>query len=285
MPSLKDIRRRIVAVRNTQKVTRAMKLVAAARLRRAQKKALEGRIYASAVYDTVARISRRLGVRAPDLWRRPKTLDVIDLIVITSNRGLCGGFNENLLREVEEGIADHVSHNIDVNIYVMGRKGYQYFLKHGYEPEMISVDTDRERIIAESIEAMCERYISGKSSGCNLGFNRFISSARQKITFWNLLPLYHIGSQAERHLEYLYEPDREMALHDLSREMLKSSLRQALLESEASELAARMCAMDGATKNADEMIAHLTSVYNKARQESITSELIDIVNGAEALRQ
>ncbi|MFH1830138.1 MAG: ATP synthase F1 subunit gamma [Pseudomonadota bacterium] len=284
MASLKDIRHRIDAAKNTQKVTKAMKLVAVAKLKRAQMMAQEGRIYSSAVYDSVTRVSRRLGARAPGLWRRPRTLDVIDLIVITSDRGLCGGFNENLLRVAEDGIADHISHNIDVKIYVIGKKGYKHFLKHGYDPELVTMDGDRDAKIAEMVEMVCNRYLSGKSSGCNLGFNRFVTAAKQEITFWNLLPLYHIGSKTERHLEYLYEPGREEALHALSRESLKSTLKQAMLESDASELAARMSAMDGATKNADDMIAHLTSVYNRARQEAITSELMDIVNGAEALK-
>ncbi len=284
MASLKDIRRRIGAVKNTQKVTSAMKLVAAAKLKRTQMMAQEGRIYSSALYDTVTRVSRRLGVRAPGLWRRPRMLDVIDLIVITSDRGLCGGFNEFLLRAVEEGIEDHVSHNIDVKVYVIGRKGYRYLSQRGYKPELISLEGNREKKIAEVVEMMCNRYLNEESSGCNLGFNRFVSTARHDMTFWNLLPLYHIGSQKERHLEYIYEPAREEALHALSRESLISSLKQAMLESNASEIAARMLAMDGATKNADDMIAHLTSVYNKERQESITTELIDIINSAEALR-
>lgn len=284
MMSLKDIRHRIEAVRNTQKVTRAMKLISVAKLRRAQIMAQEGRVYSSAIYDTVTRVSRRLGVRSPGLWRRPKRLDVIDLIIITSDRGLCGGFNENLLRAVEEGIIDHISHNIEVKVYVIGRKGYRYLSQRKYEPELLSLEGDPEKKIAEIVELMCDRYLNEESSGCNLGFNRFVSAARQDITFWNLLPLYHIGSQKERHLEYIYEPVREDVLYALSRELLINSIKQAMLESNASELAARMSAMDGATKNADDMIEHLTSVYNKVRQESITSELMDIINGAEALK-
>ena len=284
MHSLKDIRRRIDASKGTQKVTRAMKLVAAAKLRGVQDKALAGKAYSSAIYDSVTRVSRRLGTLAPGLWRRPLSLDLIDVIVLTSDRGLCGGFNENLLRTLEEGIEDHVTHNIGVKLYVVGRKGFKYLEQRGYDVELLELGGDREASIDEVVERMCERYLSRESSGCNIGFNKFVSAGRQRITFWNMLPLYHIGDKSERFKEYAYEPDRDDALNALAKESLRSSLRQAILESEASEQAARMTAMDGATKNADDMIAHLTSVYHKARQEEITSELMDIVNGAEALR-
>lgn len=284
MQSLKDIRRRIDAARGTQKVTRAMQLVSAAKLRGVQERAEGGRVYSRAIYDSVTRVSRRLGVRAPGLWRRPLSLDLIDVIVLTSDRGLCGGFNENLLRSLEEGIEDHLTHNIGVKIYAVGRKGFKHLSRRGYDVESLDLSGDREAAINEVVDLMCERYLKRESSGCNLGFNRFVSPARQKITFWNMLPLYHIGDRTERFQEYAYEPDRDAALDALARESLRSAMRQAVAESEASEQAARMVAMDGATKNADDMIAHLTYVYNKARQEAITSELMDIVNGAEALR-
>lgn len=284
MRSLKDIRRRIDATRGTQKVTRAMKLVAAAKLKGVQDRAIAGKTYSSATYDSVTRVSRRLGALAPGLWRRPLSLDLIDVIVLTSDRGLCGGFNENLLRSLEEGIEDHLTHNIGVKIYAVGRKGFKYLKQRGYDVEELEIGGDRETSIYEVVERICERYLRRESSGCNLGFNKFVSAGRQKITFWNMLPLYHIGDRTERFKEYIYEPDRNEALNALAKESLRGSLRQALLESEASEQAARMAAMDGATKNADDMIAHLTSVYHKARQEAITSELMDIVNGAEALR-
>lgn len=282
--SLKDIRRRIDAVRGTQKVTRAMKLVAAAKLRGAQDGALGGRAYSSDIYDSVTRVSRHLGVRAPKLWRRPTHLDLIDVIAVTSDRGLCGGFNENLLRELEEGIEDHITHNIGVKIFVVGKKGYRYLSRRGYDVEPLNLGENMGAAISDIVEMMCDRYLSDKSSGCNVAFNRFRGGARFKITFWNLLPLYHIGGPRERFQEYVYEPTRSEALDALGKESLRTALSQVILDSRASELAARLGAMDMATKNADDMIAHLRSVYNKARQEAITSDLMDIVNGAEALR-
>lgn len=284
MASLKDIRRRILAVKNTQKVTRAMKLVAAAKLKRAQRIAAEGRAFSDALFETVQRVSRRLGRSAPPLWMRPNELACIDLLAITSDRGLCGGFNENLMRAVMDGVEDHISHNIAVKTFIIGKKGLQHAARCGLDFEAVSLESGVAEGIDAIVKTLVDRFLSGESSGCNIAFNRFISAAKQQITFWNLLPLYYRGDEAERNLEYLYEPAREEALHALCEEALRNSIRQALRESAAAELAARMAAMDGATKNADEMIAHLTSVYNRARQETITSELLDIVNGAEALR-
>ncbi len=284
MASLKDIRRRILAVRNTQKVTRAMKLVAAAKLKRAQREAQQGRAYASGLHDVTERVSRRLGPGAPLMWRRPASLECIDLLLITSDRGLCGGFNENLIRAAEEGLEDLISHNMELKIFVIGRKGYEHLAGHGYDVESVSLEGGTEAMLDRIVTRLSDRYIKGESSGSNLAFNRFISAARQKITFWNLIPLHERGAEHERHLEYLYEPDRISALEALRVMATKNAIRQALLESYASELAARMTAMDAATKNADEMIAHLTSVYNRLRQETITSELLDIMNGADALR-
>jgi F-type H+-transporting ATPase subunit gamma len=284
MASLKDIRRRISAVRSTQKVTRAMKLVAAAKLRRAQMAAQDGRAYASGLYDTAVRVSRRLGSGAPLLWRRSGSLNCVDVVAIASDRGLCGGFNENLLRALEEGMADLDSYGIQTKIFPIGKRIQRSLVRKGYPLEMPPAECTGEALIEWAAHRMTERFQAGESSGCNLAFNRPINAAQQRIAFWNLLPVYYQGDQAERHLEYLYEPTRDEALEALAQELLRSSIRQALLESNAAELGARMTAMDAATKNADDMIAHLTSVYNRKRQESITAELMDIVGGAEALR-
>jgi len=284
MYTQKEIKRRIEAVRNTQKITRSMKLVAAARLKGAQVRALADRPYTSALHGVTTRVSRRLGRAAPALWRRPSALQCIDLIVVTSDRGLCGGFNENLLRQVEEGILEHLTHNIEVKNFVIGRQGVKWLTGRGYDVVEVPTEGGIDSIIKWVLQRVSDRCVGGRSAGCNIGFNRFVSASKQKVTFWNLLPLSHRGFQREHSIEYLYEPMRDKALDMLAAQSLVSTLKQAVLESEASEHAARMTAMDAATKNAEDMIAHLRSVYNRARQESITSELMDIVNGAEALR-
>lgn len=284
MASLKDIRRRIAAVRGTQKVTRAMKLVAAAKLRRAQMTAHDARAYASELHDMAMRISARLGPRAPTLWRRPQKLECLDIVVVTSDRGLCGGFNENLLRLLGDGVADLADHGIASNLFVIGRKGIRYCRARGLEVEAVPMEGDAQAVASWLVERLAARYGSGQSAGANVIFNRFVGATRYEPVFWNLVPLHRRGDQRVRHLEYLYEPEREAALEALALASLRGTLAQVILESGAVELAARMSAMDNATRNADEMIAHLTFVYNRARQETITRELIDIVGGAEALK-
>ena len=284
MASLKDIRRRIGAVRGTQKVTRAMKLVAAAKLRRAEMTARDARAYAAELHDAAMRVSARLGPRAPALWRRPTSFEGLDLVVITSDRGLCGGFNENLLRLLSEGISVAADHGIRSKLYVVGRKGVRYARARNYDLEAVPAELGAEAAAGWIAGRILARYRAGESAGANLLFNRFVSTVRYEPVFWNLVPLHRRGDPKVRNLEYLCEPAREEALEALAVASVRGTLAQAMLESTAAELAARMAAMDNATRNADEMIAHLTFVYNRARQETITRELIDIVGGAEALK-
>lgn len=283
MASLKDIKRRIGAVRGTQKVTRAMKLVAAAKLKRAGQQAHDSRAYASEIYATAMSVSKRLGNRAPILWQRPAKINSIDLIVVTSDRGLCGGFNENLLRAVEEGVSKSEAHGIGVKLFVIGKKGTRYLSARGYDLEPIP-QMRNDEVISWIIECVTKRFENGESAGANLAFNKFVSAAKHVPTFWNFIPLHRRGNPSERTLEYLYESTRDAALASLCNRTLRSALCRVLKESHAAELAARMAAMDNATRNATDMIAHLTFVYNRARQEAITSELMDIVGGAEALK-
>lgn len=284
MASLKDIKRRMTAVKNTQKVTRAMKLVAAARLKKAQQLAVNSRAFSSELYASAMRVSRKLGSRAPLLYQRPKRLNCIDLIIITSDRGLCGGFNENLLSLAEEGIVNIYNHDISAKLFVVGRKGVKYLSPKNYAMEIVSLHDGLSSAIDLLVKIITQRYLNGESAGCNIAFNKFTSLSKQKPTFWNLLPLHKRGLTSEKHLEYLYEPKRSDALNSLCQLVISSSIRQALVESNAAELAARMLAMDNATKNADDVLSHLTFVYNRLRQEKITSDLMDIVGGAEALR-
>lgn len=285
MASLRDIQRRIRAVQDTQKVTRAMKLVAAAKLRRAQQEALDARAYASGLHDAVQRISKRLGPRAPVMWRRPQRIECLDVLVISSDRGFCGGFNENLFRAVEEGYVEHAMHYIDIKFYVLGRQGERYFRGRDLDVEFVPTGRDSREVVSWVLSRMIGRYCDGESAGGYVAFNRFVTAAHHEVAFWNLLPLYEHGDPKERNLEYEYEPGRQAALDYLTVEMLITSIRQALLESRASELGARLTAMDASTRNADDMVAHLTALYNRRRQEAITRELMDIVGGAEALRQ
>jgi len=286
MQSLKIIRRRIHSVRNTQKVTKAMKLVAAARLRRAQRTALAARSYTGELFEMIKRISRRAGPMAPPIMRRRKEIKNLDVLVFTSDRGLCGGFNENLLITVLDGIEQHISHGIGVNLFVIGKKGWLYLKKRypSFE-KIVCLNDESGRAFAERLTDMfIQRFLTNISDGAFLALNRFYSASQQKAVFWNFLPLHWRGFTPDRLLDYLYEPERDQMRAALTRHVLVRSIEQAMLESKAAELAARMIAMDSATKNAQEMISSLTLEYHKARQSAITAELLDIVGGAEALK-
>ncbi len=283
MGSLKEIKRRISAARGTQKITHAMKLVSAARLRAAQNAALEGRAYADELTQAVVRISKRLGPGAPSLWRRPARLDALDALVITSDRGFCGSFNENLLRNVHEGARLHEEHNIKIKMLVIGKKGAQYLEEKGYDVFRINDKDGIEVAVSEASEVMGDRFVTGETSGGVVCFNRFLSTSKYEPEIWDLLPLFSRGQGEERSLEYKYEPSKEEALNFFAKRIISTTIRQAILESKVSELAARIVAMTSASKNASDMIAHLTGLYNKARQENITLELLDVVGGANAL--
>lgn len=272
-------------MRGTQKVTRAMKLVAAAKLKRAQRAVANTAPFARELYKASLRVSTRLGPNAPLMWQRPKAINCIDVAIVTSDRGLCGGFNENLMRAVEDEIEVTEDHNINVRLFVIGRKGTKYFSSRGYEIETVPEGiTGDEAVTSRIAGRIMDRYRSGESAGANVAFNKFVSAARHVPAFWNLLPLYKMGDESVKYMEYLYEPARDEVLNRLCLETVKSSLNYVIVQSRAAELAARMAAMDNATRNAEEMISHLTFVYNRTRQDVITKELIDIVGGAEALK-
>ncbi len=283
MQSLKDLKRRIQTARDTRKIVRSMKLVSAAKLRGAQTAATKGRPYAMELHRVVQRISGRLGADAPEMWRRPSQIGCLDTLVITSNRGMCGGFNENLLRFVEWGCYEHEIHNIPVKLYVIGRKGLQFLKSSGYDVEHVPSDGGTEKMVRWVVNDMMLRFLSGESSGGFVVFNKYLSSTKYEVTSWNLLPLYTRSWGRHDDIEYLFEPERDLALDFFASEFLMETVRQAITESYAAEQVARIVAMSAATKNADDMIAHLTSLYNRARQEEITSELMDIVGGAEAI--
>lgn len=287
MQSLKAIRRRIQSVKNTQKVTKAMKLVAAARLKRAQREALSARQYTDNIRDIVKRISMRAGPEAPPIMRRRADLKNMDVLIFTSDRGLCGGFNENLLINVLEGVEEHTTHGIAVKLFVVGKKGWQYLNRRYPNVERIARNEGEEdgAFVSRVTDLLTKRFLSGESDGAFIAVNLFYSTSRQQPTFWDYLPLHWRGRTPDRFLDYLYEPERAKARESVCRELLKRSIVQAMLETAAAELASRMMAMESATQNASEMITHLTLEYNKARQSAITAELLDIIGGAEALRQ
>lgn len=292
MPSLKAIRTRIASVKNTQKITRAMKLVAAARLRRAQDAIVAQRPYARHLGDIVADLTARISEGAngepahPLLARRH--VRKLRLVVVTSDRGLAGGFNSNLLRRVDRFLFDEGSSYESIALTTLGRKGREHCKrrKHNVTQELPGPSADTVAKTAHDLAvSLSEEFLSGEVDSVQLVFNHFKSAISQVVTMDTLLPLKESTlPEGAGRIDFEYEPSREEMLTALLPLYLETALLNALLESIASEFGARMSAMDSATKNAKEMIGSLTLEYNRARQAAITKELMEIVGGAEALK-
>ncbi len=287
MATLRDIRRRIRSVQSTQKITRAMKLVAAAKLRRAQERILEARPYARRMAELVGALARGLGEdQHPLLARRegPRTL----YVVITADKGLCGAFNSNVLRRTQELLRAHAEG--EAALATLGRKARDFFRRRRRWPIRIERTGFLERVSFEQARELAgglmEAYLAAEVDQVWLVYNQFRSVAVQRVVAERLLPIEPPeGAAAAPGGEYLYEPDAATILGALLPRHVEVQLYRALLESAAGEQGARMTAMETATKNAEELIERLTIEFNKARQERITKELLDIVGGAEALRR
>ena len=301
MASLKAIRRRIASVKGTQKITRAMKMVAGARLARAQSRILALRPYAVRTGALLADVTQALAesetapTEHPLLSRREEKRALI--VVVTSDRGQCGAFNTNIARAAERLWREKQAAGVDVQIATIGRKGKDYFQRrkapvfHAFAGVWEKLDFEQARNIARTI---LRPFVAQEIDSIYLVYNEFKSAMSQKVTADALLPLAAAPAHAEgdsttadweRHNEFLFEPDQAALLERLVPMYVEVTLLRALLESMASELGARMTAMDSATKNASEMISKLTLIYNRARQAAITTELMEIIGGAEALRE
>ena len=289
MASLKAIRRRIASVRSTQQITRAMKFVAAARLRRAQEALLSARPY----HDSLARIADNLfaterAALGPAEGAQPDVL----ITVIGSDRGLCGGYNANLIRKAEEEATRAREQGMSVKFNVVGRKPLDHLRRAGYNIAFESINNQRlaNFALAQDLAARTlNEFRTGKVVEAGLVYSQFRSALSQRPTFERLLPVAE--KQADESddaiaapTDYLVEPSRAELVPVVLRGYLEDSIFHALLEAEASEQGARMTAMDSATNNAAEMIGRLTLEMNRARQATITKELMDIVGGAEAIR-
>lgn len=291
MPSLKDIRNRIGSVKNTKKITSAMKLVAAAKLRRAQEAVESARPYASKMTEVIQELSSRVEEDAHPLLRSPEREDKILVIVCTSNRGLCAGFNANLLRAVDRFLAAKHGVTSSIEIVTVGRKGNQHFTRKGENITRYHEDVVGNVTFASAKEIArepMERFAKGEIDHVYLVYNEFVSAIQFNQIIAPLLPLNKEGSEEGAQEdkggeEYIYEPSETELLAQLVPNSIEVRIFQALLESEAAEQGSRMTAMDNATSNAEEMIDKLTLQYNRARQAYITKELVEIVSGAESL--
>ena len=289
MPSLRDIKRRIGSVRNTQQITKAMKMVAAAKLRRAQDAMLRARPYADKIEEVLTAVATRADEEAhPLLVRRPPRR--VELVVMTSDRGLAGAFNSNVLRRAQRFLHENADRYESIQVSTIGRKGRDFVRSRGittrkdYVGVFEELTFDKAKAIAEELQAA---YLDDKLDAVFLLYNHFASAISQKPTLTQLLPIEaNAGAEDEssRLMDFLYEPSREAVLDELLPRHLAMQVWRALLESVASEHGARMAAMESATKNSGELIGKLTLQYNRARQAYITKELMEIVSGAEALK-
>jgi F-type H+-transporting ATPase subunit gamma len=293
MPSLKDLRSRIGSVKQTQKITSAMKLVAASKLRRAQEQAEASRPYAERMSDMLANLSASVAdiEGAPPLLAGTGRNEVHLLVVATADRGLCGGFNSSIARGARNRIRELRGAGKQVKVLCIGRKGRD-MLRREFGPLIVETieGIGRRRLeFAEAVGvgARLERmYEAGEFDVCTIVFNRFRSAISQILTFRQLIPVEPAKLDqeiAEVRSVYEFEPDEQTILTELLPRNLAVQIYRALVENAASEQGARMSAMDNATRNAGEMIDRLTLFYNRTRQAQITKELIEIVSGAQAL--
>lgn len=291
MPSLKDLKNRIGSVKSTQKITKAMQMVSAAKLRRAKERAESARPYAEHMQRLVASLARNAeGVDAPFLLNGTGRDDVHLLVVMTSDRGLCGGFNSSIVRAVRLRVDALQAQGKTVKLLCVGRKGYEQ-LAMKYKPLIIGrmseigkkgASFQDAKAVSDAMLALAEEH---GVDVCVLYYNHFKSAISQVVTPHQIIPLV---LSAEPDLEqvqaiYEYEPDEETMLPILLKRNVETQVLHALLENNASEQGARMSAMDNATRNAGDMIRKLTLQYNRSRQAAITKELIEIISGAEAV--
>ncbi len=288
MPSLRDIKRKITSVKKTQQITKAMKMVAAAKLRRAQDRVISARPYARKMFAVIANLAARVErAQHPLLAKRePKQ---VKLLVLTSDRGLCGAYNTNILRKAVEAVKQLKAEGKDVKVNVVGRKGRDFFRKRSVYTlgkvwsELGMIDYEKAADVGKNV---VERFAAGETDEVYLLYNEFKSVMQQKVTLEKLLPV-EPPTEPDPFMaavDYLYEPSAEAILGSILQKHVEVQVYRAMLESQASEMGSRMTAMDSATRNAKDMIERLTLKFNKQRQAAITKEISEIVGGAEALK-
>ena len=292
MPSLQSLRRKIAAFKNTQKITKAMKMVAAAKLKRSQDRILAARPYAHKMRGVLGNLSRRVNRAAHPLLQK-RDGKKIEVLVITSDRGLCGGFNGNIVRKSAEFLRQCETRGVRVNLSIVGRKGRDYFRRRAWPIRQEWTGIFDKLTFEHAIDIggdLTDHFVKGTFDELYVVYNEFKSAIQQRVIVEKLFPVdaeAEFGAaQAEGTTggSYLYEPDETDLLNALVPKHFQIQTFRILLESAAAEHGARMAAMDGATRNAGQLIKKVTLYYNKTRQAAITKELMDIVGGAEALK-
>ena len=291
MPSLKDLKNRIGSVKSTQKITSAMKMVAAAKLRKAQEQAIASRPYCSSMEKIVSSLANKLIDNAPELLKGKKDIKKQLLVVFSADRGLCGGFNGSISRAVKLEVKKSKDLGIETKLLFVGRKSADT-LKKDFQQHIVEIVTGNSTnpIYSDALSIsskIVDLYQRDEFGSCKIIFNKFVSAITQEVTLKSLIPIETNNEDTSNNNQvssvYEYEPSEEVILEELLNKNIATQLFSAQMESTASELAARMTAMDNATRNAGDLIDRLTLQYNRTRQAFITKELIEIISGAEAL--
>lgn len=293
MANLKAIRTRISSVKNTQQITRAMKMVAAAKLRRAQDSMMQGRPYAHNLEKTIRRLASHVEASDSPLLRTPSTSRTL-VLVVTSDRGLCGAFNTNIIRQTEQFIRENQDQLDSIDLAFIGRKAHDYFkrrntVSHYFRDVYANLNIDKVK--GDIASVLLQEFVDGKYDQLFVIYNEFRSVVSQDVTLKQLFPIVSADgkvfglepTEEDEAGDYIYEPGQAELLEHLLPLYVSNTLYSALRESFAAEMGARMSAMENATNNATDMIAKLTLEFNRARQAAITTEIIEIVSGAEAL--
>lgn len=290
MATLRDIKQRIKGVKSTQQITKAMKMVAAAKLRRSQDAIINARPYARKIQNLLSELTTENDFNSNPLFFQRQVKNVA-IIVVTADRGLCGAFNTNIIREANRFIEEEIlPENLSYSLFCVGKKGKDFFTKRNYPvaDSFVGVFSSLDYSFAQRLsDRLINGFLSGEFDRVVVIFNEFKSIIQQKIVVEQYLPIplkTSTGKSVSPETNYIYEPDRKSIFDYLVPKNLKAQMWRFLLESNAAEFAARMTAMDNATTNAKELIRTLNLKYNKERQASITKEILEIVSGANALK-
>jgi len=291
MATLKDILRKIGAVKKTQQITRAMNMVAAARLRTTQGRMESFEPYASKFAEVLGNLATRIDPEIHPLLVKKEEVSKVELLHFTSDRGLCGSFNGNTINVAEKWVKEQQDTGKDCTLTLVGKKGRDYFSRRGFNITESHVQIYGKidiSFINQMTRSFIDRYLNDEVGEVYMIYTRFLSMAKQEPTLVKLLPIEPPKTEEDAEegaAEYLCEPSAEKLLIELLPKHISVQIFNAFLQNEVSEHAARMAAMDNATKNCSEMVENLTLVYNKVRQTAITAELMDIVGGAEAIKK
>lgn len=287
MPNLRDIKKRIKSVKNTQQITKAMKMVAAAKLRRAEESIRHARPYAQKMMGVLSSLALRADPSAHPLLAR-REVKKVEILIITSDRGLCGAFNSSIIKKADSFLRHNKFNYESIRITAVGRKAADHYKRSGYQisKEHTNVLLGFGYQTASNIAGdIINAYTNEEVDEVYLLYNEYKSALNQEAVMERLLPITPLEGESEMSaVDYIYEPGRDRILEEVLPKHVEVQVYRALLESIASEHGARMTAMDSASRNAKEMIGRLTLYYNRARQAAITKELVEIVSGAEALK-